>query len=147
MQVTVNKRVGTVMEWLPNGSVKDLLGNITADGMTLQAAVDAVAWARSTRTPVPPMPPHLAARRVADVFTMPCDVTALEEIGGAAWVRRCAVLCCAAAVHTTKTSCRVFLPVVRCGCSWWLAWSCPRSLCLRRFGLWCSCCPCTPLRA
>lgn len=87
MQVTVNKRVGTVMEWLPNGSVKDLLGSITAATMTLRAAVDAVAWARSSRTPVPPMPSHLADVRLAEVFTMPCNVPALQEIGGAVWVR------------------------------------------------------------
>lgn len=100
--MAVNKRVGTVMEWLPNGSVKDLLGEITAKEMTLQAAMDAVAWARSTRTPAPPMPPQLANRSVADVFTMPCDVTALEEIGGAAYVRPCPCSAAEPALHAGR---------------------------------------------
>ena len=84
----MNKRVGTVMEWLPNGSLNDLLGNITHEDMTLQAAVDATAWSRSRRASAPATPAHLAGLRVADVFTMPCCSNTLQELGGDAWVRR-----------------------------------------------------------
>lgn len=117
LQVRVRKRVGIVFEWLPNGSLEDLLAYFrpsfrslsrsSRKQLTPQLVLDCQSsrWAASASSSVNNganggvngsgpaavrrrLPDELASRPVSEMLAMPCDSDAIAALGHD-WVRLC----------------------------------------------------------